>query len=487
MIDYNQLLATELAGVYGNHLARVQQINRWYSIYDGDQKWLLPDKLDYTPTRRVTNLIRKLINTRSRFMFGRKPYFDIRPVQEDAEGSTVNQDRAAEKEDLLEQILTANRFHAKLLKARKDCSIGGKIAIKLWAQRDQGLKIIFCPAQEFFPQFNLDDVDELEKVIFLYALNDEDKPSDQRIKKQVWELINGRCILNEATYDGNAYLISTEFEDYDTGLDFIPVVIVQNGGLIGETEGKSDVELLWELQDSYNRLNSDDIDALRFQMFGQDVVTDAAGTSVEAIVRAPGALVDLQTDPTMAMDGRQAKMERVESHFSYSDKFQDTVERTKGDMYDLMEVPNVSLEQLRGIMQSGKSMKALYWGLISACEEDWTEWGPAMEQMADYIFRMVDIYNLYGARQVAKYETTLTIERYYPIQEDEDDQKRVAMEEVAAQVRSRKSYIKQWSEVEDVDSELEQIQAEQQMLKDDFTRALESELREPPNDEDEDA
>ena len=230
----------------------------------------------------------------------------------------MNQDRAAEKEALLGRILTANRFHSKLLKARKDCSIGGKIAIKLWAQRDQGLKIIFCPAQEFFPQFNLDDVDELEKVIFLYALNDEDNPSDQRIKKQVWELVGGRCILNEATYDGNAYLISTEFEDYDTGLDFIPVIIVQNGGLTGETEGKSDVELLWELQDSYNRLNSDDIDALRFQMFGQDVVTDAAGASVEAIVRAPGALVDLQTDPTMAMDGRQAKMERVESRFSYA-------------------------------------------------------------------------------------------------------------------------------------------------------------------------
>ena len=35
---------------------------------DGDQKWLLPDKLDYTPTRRATNLIRKPINTRARFV-----------------------------------------------------------------------------------------------------------------------------------------------------------------------------------------------------------------------------------------------------------------------------------------------------------------------------------------------------------------------------------------------------------------------------------
>ena len=43
---------------------------------------------------------------------------------------------------------------------------------------------------------------------------------------------------------------------------------------------------------------------------------------------------------------------------------------------------------------------------MAACDEDWTEWGPALEQMIDYIFRMVDTYNLYGARKTAKYETT---------------------------------------------------------------------------------
>ncbi len=474
MIDYNVLLKAELAGVYGNHLAQVQQINRWYELYEGKQEWPIQRGLDYEPTQRITNLIRKLIDTRARFMFGRYPFFDVRPVQMDSEGSTLHQDKAQEKEDLLDRILTANKFHSKLLKAKKDCSIGGKVAIKLWGHKDKGLKIVFSPAQEFFPQFDLDDVDELAKVIFLYGLNDEEQRKAQRIKKQTWELLGGRCILNEATYDGFGQVISVEFEDHDTGLDFIPVVIIQNAGLTGETEGKSDVEMLWPNQDSYNKLNSDDLDALRFQMFGQDVVVDATEKSLKSIIRAPGALVDLQTE-TYA-EGKQARMERLESRFSYSEKFQDSVDRAKGDMYDLMEVPNVSLEQLKGIMQSGKSMKALYWGLISACEEDWTAWGPALEQMVDYIFRMVDTYNLYGAGAVARYETSLEIERYYPIQEDEDDQKRVDMEEVGAQVRSRKSYMNKWGEYEDIDSELEQIQAEQQMLRDDFGLALEREL-----------
>ncbi len=478
MIDYNQLLEAELQGVYGDHLRRVSQIIKWYEIYDGEQEWDTATGLDYEPTKKITNIIKKLIDTRARFMFGRMPYFDIRPVQADAKGSTTYQDQAQEKEDLLEKILKANKFHSKLLKARKDCSIGGKVAIKLWAHKDQGLKIIFSPAMEFFPQFDLDDVDRLEKIVFVYALNNEAAPEKQRVKKQAWEMQGNRCILNESTHDGKGNLISIEYQDYYTGLEFIPVIIIQNGGLTGETEGMSDVEQLWGNQDAYNRLTSDDIDALKFQMFGQDVVTDAAEESLQNIKIAPGAMIDLQTDVTQANEGRQAKMERLESGFSYKDKFGDTVNRIKNDMYDLVDVPNVSLEQLKGLMQSGKSMKALYWGLMAACEEDWTEWGPSLEQMVDYIFRMVDTYNLYGARQIARYETTLEIEHYYPIQEDENEQKQVDMDEVRTEVRSRKSYMKKWGEYEDLDGELEQIQREKAMLQDSYTQDLLADLEE---------
>jgi hypothetical protein len=319
-------------------------------------------------------------------------------------------------------------------------------------------------------------VDQLEKVVFLYAMNDEEEPVNQRIKKQVWELINRKCILNEATYDGRGNIVSVEYENYDTGLDFIPVIIVINSGLTGETEGKSDVEQLWSNQDAYNRLTSDDIDALKFQMFGQDVITDAHEDSIKNIKIAPGALIDLQTDP--AAGERQAKVERLESRFTYADKFADTVNRIKNDMYDTLDVPNVGLEQLKGLMQSGKSMKALYWGLISACEEDWTSWGPVLEQMVDYIFRMIDIYNLYGARNIARYETSLVIHHYYPIPEDEADQKRIDMEEVTAEVRSRKAYMKKWGEYEDIDAELEQIQKEKALLQDSYTQDLLSDLEE---------
>lgn len=480
MIDYNELLKAELEGIYGDQLERVSNIINNYKIYSGEQAWETNPDLDYEPTKKVTNIIKKLIDTRARFMFGRYPYFDVKPVQFDAKGveTTPNADAAQAKEDLLQKILTENKFHSKLLKARKDCSIGAKIAIKLWGHKDVGLRIIISPAQEFFPQYNLDDVDQLEKVIFLYALNNEEKAEKQRIKKQVWEMVGNKCILNESIHDGKGIVISTEYKDHNTELDFIPVIIIQNGGLTGETDGVSDVAQLWDNQDNYNKLTSDDIDALKFQMFGQDVVTDAKEESLDLIKISPGAMIDLQTDLAQANAGRQAKMERLESGFSYDSKFKDTVDRLKNDMYDTLDIPNVSLEQLKGLMTSGKSMKALYWGLMAVCDEDFTSWGPALTQMVEYIFKMVDVYNLYGARQISKFETTLNIELVFPLQDDEDAEKTIDMQEVITEVRSRKSYIKKWGEDADLDEELAQIVKEKTMLQDTYTQDLNTGLEE---------
>ena len=473
-------------GLYGDHLKQIQRINKNYELYEGKQEWSTNADLDYEPTKKVTNYIKKLIDTKARFMFGKEPFLDVRAIEPDDRGSTVYQDQAQEKEDLLHVILRNNKFHSKLLKGMKDCLIGGKVAIKLWANKDKGLKLIFSPAQEFFPVYNIDDVDELERVMFLYGIKTEGPSKEQRFKKQVWELINGKCILNEGIFDGSGKLIEAIEIDYDTKLDFIPVVIVQNGGLTGETEGNSDVETLWSNQNAYNRLTSDDMDALRFNMFPQRVATDANEQTLDNMRIAPGALIDLQTDEVQSNYGLQAKLEVVESNFAYEGKYTDTINRTKNDMFDLLDIPNVSLDQLKGLMASGKSMKALYWGLVNVCEEHATEWEPALKQMVYFIFNMVDTYNLYDSRKIGRYETDLSIIRTYPIAEDVLDEKRMDLEEVLNETRSKRSYIDKWGVSEDVDSELEQIQLEKSMLDiDNYTKDLISDVDEEGDEEDE--
>lgn len=111
---------------------------------------------------------------------------------------------------------------------------------------------------------------------------------------------------------------------------------------------------LIENQNAYNRLTSDDIDALRFNLFPQRVATDASVSSLDKLVIAPGALIDLQTDPTM-MDGKQASMEMLEPKFGYDDRIEHTLCRIKSDMYELLSVPDLSTEQLKGTLSSGQS------------------------------------------------------------------------------------------------------------------------------------
>lgn len=126
VIDYNSILSAEMQGIYGDYVAKVNQINRWYAIYSGEQEWQTAEGLDYTPTKKITNIIKQLIDRRARFMFGKEPYFDIRSVKPDAKGQTTLADKAQEKEDLLHQILNDNKFHSKLLKAKKTVLSAGR-------------------------------------------------------------------------------------------------------------------------------------------------------------------------------------------------------------------------------------------------------------------------------------------------------------------------------------------------------------------------
>ena len=80
--------------MYGDYLAKINKTNRYYEIYEGKQEWRTADGLDYIPTKKVTNITKKLIDTRARFMFGREPFFDVRPINKDEKRETTYKDEA---------------------------------------------------------------------------------------------------------------------------------------------------------------------------------------------------------------------------------------------------------------------------------------------------------------------------------------------------------------------------------------------------------
>jgi thiol-disulfide isomerase/thioredoxin len=460
----NELIKQELDGLYGQSVnADMANIINLYNFYEGEgQKWATNDALDYIPTKIRTNITKKLINDQARFLFGRTPEFVI-----DADDG----DQEKILQAFIDEVLKNNNISKKLLNAAKDAFIGKRVAIKLHADADtKELKIFFKPSLEFVYDTDIDDTDQLTKIIFFYQLNSETDKNKQRIWKQKYELVDNKCIVNEGIYNGYGKIQQIIKDNIDTGLDFIPAFVIVNGGLTGDLLGESDIaEDLQDNQHVYNHLKSDDIDALKFNMYPQKAAIDADEKSLESLVIAPGALIDLQS----ADSNKQAKYEVVESQFSYDQRFENAINRIKGDMYDSLSIPNISLEQLKGLMQSGKSMKALYWGLISRCEEKWTTWRPALEWLIKSIIKLAKEFNIVKLPDV---DYIVEVVNLYPIIEDEEQERSLDMAEVAQQVRSRKNYIKKWGINTNIEDELKQIATEQSLLQDAFIQSIDSEI-----------
>lgn len=449
MISYpiQQTVLSELNGIFArNTLSELAEILKLYSVYDGSgQDWRADGRTDYTPTRLVTNFIKKLIKKEARFMFSRTPEIRI----EDPE----NPKAAEEIQRYVSSVLEKNEFAKKLTTAGRDCFIGKRVALKLWSGKS-GTEIMFRPSFEFVYDTELDRADEMTKIIFFYGLNDAKDKKDQRFWKQKFELIGSKCFITEAVYDGLGRIREIIHDLDDTGLDFIPAYIIVNDALTGDLNGESDVAELISNQNRYNRLKSDDADTLRFHMFPVTVAKNTSGECLDKMRIAPNAVIDLQTD--QSCDG-EAEIENLESRFAYADAYENSINRVKSDMYDLMDVPYITTEQLTGVISSGKAMKALYWELICKCEERWRSWDSALIWLVNAIVKMNRIY---GYEKLSDINYTVSVHHLYPIPEDDTEIRTLELSEVKDGVRSKKSYIKKWGVAPDAESELKEIENE---------------------------
>lgn len=466
--SYQEFVAAELTGLYGSAvLQEMNDILRLYDIYEGRENFIdKSEEKDYTQTEKRTNLIKKLIKEESRFLFGKTPELYIQPKND----TEVDKDKAEEINLYLGKILKDNLFSEKLVKGARDCFIGKRAAIKLYANQDtKEIRIMFLPSLEFIYESDEENPNELKKIIFFYQTNKEVEKDKQRIWKQKYEMIDGRCILNEGIYNGNGILIEPINVDVDLQLSGIPCYVIINDGLSGDPFGESDVKELLDNQIQYNRLSSEDVDTLRKGMdriiYGVDIDPEAS----EKFKLKPGAFWDVPTDPTA--EGKQAKLDTIPTDFGYGDKIENSLKRIKSDMYEMLNIPMLSNDELKGMMTSGKTMKALYWQLITRCEEKMMAWRPALEWLIRAILEITEVYQI---EKLPQLDYTVTVENNYPLQEDEDEEKTLDLQQVNAQAMSRKTFIKKWQGVTDdvADAEIKQIALEREMLEESYVSGM---------------
>lgn len=458
------IIMSELGGLYGNEVIKeMNEIIKLYDIYEGTgQNWIVDEK-DYTPTKKKTNYIKKLIKEEARFLFGKTPIFTVQ-VENDK-----YQEQVEEINKYINKLLKDNLFEDKLVKGARDCFIGKRIAVKLHADTiTKTIRVMFVPSLEFVYEPFEDRVDELKKIIFFHQMNQEQDKSKQIIWKQKYEMVDGKCILNEGFYNGNGDLLETLAVNVDLKLSGIPAYVILNDGLSGDFKGESDVEEILENGIAYNKLASEDLDALKKGMnriiYGTDVDSEAS----KHFKLKPGAYWDVSTD--IASDGKQAQIGTIDTDFNYDTRMENTLNRIKSDMHEVLNIPMINNSDLQGMMTSGKSMKALYWQLITRCEEKMMSWKPALEWMIKAILEMNEVYNITTLPKLENFD--VVVENQYPLQENEDEEMVLDLQKVNAQTMSRKTFIKKWTNVTDdiAEEELKQIQLEKQMLEDSYSQ-----------------
>lgn len=468
------MVTQELDGIFGaTILKELGEIIRLYQIYEhgADFGFNSEDSSGAVFDLRYKN-IRALIDKEARFLFAKSPDLKIEAQQlsnNAAENEMLNNEISI-LQTLVDNVLAGNNFPDKLIKAAKDCLIGKRIACVL-NFNEKGIKIAFIPSLEFIFETSEEDENELVKFICFYTTHESDIKADQRIYRKKYWMDKGFCWINEGIYDGVGKLVEEKTPDTKTLFQYIPATIIKNDGLTGDINGESEINKLVDYESWYSRLSNADIEALRKSMNPIKYTVDCDPSSTNNLSLAAGAFWDLKTDETV--DGRTGAVGTLESQISYSTALGSTLERIKGMMYEQVDVPNIDTENMKGMITSGKTLKAIYWPLIVRCDEKMKAWKPSLKFVIDTI--------IYGARLYPDFAKAycnepipidnvyrVIADNQYPLPEDEAEEKQVDLSEINAQTMSRKTYMMKWRNLtsDEAEAEIKQISLEKSLLED---------------------
>lgn len=492
-----------LLGLYSSDstfIDELPEVQSYYEFYEGrpyaaedrldhaaGQLWAVKEG-DYRPTREIRNITKKLLNKQGRFMTSVPPTLVLSTYRDGVDRESIDTKRG-----VIEKILKDAKFWNKFSKGFLDATIGKRVLLCALTDVDAkgnltgGIKFRFYIMPEFTYEYDPNDIDTLKRVDIAYQdRNTVGKVArEQRWHKWTYEMREetGTCWATYRIVDGanvTAYtkLSTTNDEgeeveqevilerEWNTTLPELPCRVILNDGLTGDLRGHSDVKDLMDLANDYNKTNSDYRDALRFKMFEQPVFIDCDKKSLKGIKVAPNTIIDLKSDPTLG-DGTgnssTAKFGMLSSSFSFQQAADSYLAQLKKDMYELMEQP---LPESLLNVPSAKAMKMIYYDLITRCEEKWRTW----DEVLEWVVIMIETYakmgvfkDIEGAEHITL-ETTTVWEHNYPLPDDDETNKTLAIQEVGANVRSHKSYIEEFGNSEDAQVEFERIIEESQIL-----------------------
>lgn len=472
------LLNVEMGERAGDLRKELTDVCRFYKVYKKGKNFTVEGTNgDYTPATLRYKMVYSLINKEARFLFAETPDIIINPKGDVGKVTEEAKDNITSWNDLLKTVLDKNMFQKILLQAAKDCFIGKRVACLVNFNEEDGITITFLPSTQFVYETKIGNGNIITKFVCFMVVRDATKQSAKRIFKKKYILDDGVVYLEERMYDGSGREVPEEeftpTELQPIKLKQIPAVVIINDGLLGDDYGESEVEALSGYESYYSKLSNGDIDSLRKTMNPTKYTIDMDNRSTKGLSTGAGAFWDLQSDQNLDISHPSVGM--LESNIPYSSALKVSLDRIKTSAYELIDMPNITLETMVGAITSGKALKAIYWPLIVRCKEKMKMWGPQLSAMVDIIIegslQYPNTIQRYVNNPMIPVEYEVSVEQNTPLPEDEVEEKEMDLSEVQANVMSKKAYMKKWRGLTDDEAqeEIEQMALEREVLESSYS------------------
>lgn len=460
------VLKNEITTGYNLYTKELLEIKQNYLDYKkGAEFYTEGSGGDYQPSDIRFKIAKTLIDKEARFMFSQTPDVMIQAVD------TEQTKQAEQYQRLVDKVLKRCNFSRDLLQSAKDCFIGKRVACLVDFSEEDGIQTHFYNSLQFYYETEYGS-DRLTKFISFENVN-QTKSTQQRLYLvNRYEERNGTIYMSSILYNGVGKEQEQVIPEQEIELDYIPAVVIINDGTLEDKIGVSEIESLTEYESGYSRLGNGDIDSERKGMNPIRYTVDMNSQTTKNLSSGAGAYWDLKSEQNQ--NNVSPQVGTLAPSMNHTEPVKVTLDRLKTTMYNEIDMPNISEETMVGTITSGKALKALYYPLQVRCDEKLKAWKPAIEFIAEAIIDLAvlnkaEVISMYVLTSLDEVQYNIEVMENYALAEDEEEEKNSDLAEIAANARSRKSYIKKWRRSEfktdaQIDEELMQIAIENNMF-----------------------
>lgn len=462
------VLKNEVQTGYNIYTAELLEIQQNYIAYRKGAEFITEGSGgDYVPSKTRFKKAKTLIDKEARFMFSQTPDIVVKARNMD-EAETEQVERY---QKLINKMLEKCSFSKTLIQSAKDCFIGKRVACLVDVSEQDGIQIHFYSPLQFYYE-TADGTDRLTKFISFENATKTNSYKERRYIVNKYTAEGEKVTVSSILYDGTGKAVEELIPEKQIDLTYIPAVIIVNDGTLEEKAGVSEIADLVDYERTFSMLANADVDCDRKGMNPIRYVVDMNANTTKNLSSSAGSFWDLKSEQNQ--NNVSPMVGVLSPSMQHTESLKATLDRINTSMYGELDIPNISEETLVGSITSGKALKALYWSLIVRCDEKMKTWIPAImfivRTAIDLALLNVDIVKIkYGIEDLKAVEYEVIVQENYALLDDETEEKTTDLSEIAANARSRKSYIKKWRKDEcltdeQINEELIQIALENNMM-----------------------